>query len=277
MAKYTFLFIAICLSLLSCKEETVYIPPLGQTTGGNTNANLKNIFVEEFTGVKCVNCPDGAVQIEDLKAKYKERFFSVSIHAGFFAKKLPESKFDFKTPQGNSLLTYFGEPDGYPAAIINRKTLGANGNIVVVGKEQWAGLVQKESTEKAKATLDLATTFNATTRELKVTTTLTPLEALSGSHNLSVMLTESNIIDAQIVPNKGTVLDYKHKHVLRDMLTPYDGLVITEALTANAKIKKEFTYTLPATFNANECELIAVFHKVGASKEVLQVIGKKIQ
>ena len=143
MAKYTFLFVAICVSMFSCKEETVYIPPLGQNTSSNTSNNLKNIFIEEFTGVKCVNCPDGAAVIEDLKSKYKDRLVAVSIHAGFFAKKMTESKFDFKTAQGNSLLTYLGEPAGYPAAVINRKLFGANTDLVIIGTKALPRSVQR--------------------------------------------------------------------------------------------------------------------------------------
>jgi hypothetical protein len=91
------------------------------------------------------------------------------------------------------------------------------------------------------------------------------------------MLTESNIIDAQTIPKVGIVTDYKHKHVLRDMLTPFDGIALTEALSKGTKIKRDFTYTLPATFNAKECEVIAVLHQVGQSKEVLQAASQKVQ
>jgi hypothetical protein len=100
---------------------------------------------------------------------------------------------------------------------------------------------------------------------------------LIGEHHLSIMLTENNIVDAQTLPAKGVVKDYKHKHVLRDMLTPFDGVALTEILSKGAKIKRDFTYTLPATFNAKECEVIAFLHKVGQTKEVLQAASQKIQ
>jgi hypothetical protein len=276
MSKYSILLFSFGILFFSCKEETVRIPPLGQSNTGSTNSE-RTVFVEEFTGVKCVNCPDGAAEIENLKTKYKERLVAVSIHAGFFAKKLAESKFDFKTPLTISLLSYLGEPDGYPALVINRKSLGTNGNLVVIGLAKWAGLVQTESEEQAKAAVVLQTTYNATTRELKASTTITPSEALSGEYHLSIMLTESNIVDAQTMPKIGVVTDYKHKHVLRDMLTPFDGVALTETLSKGAKIKRDFTYTLPATFNAKECEIIAVLHKVGQTKEVLQAASQKIQ
>ncbi len=276
MSKYFFFLFSICIFCSSCKEQPIIIPPLGQVSTSTGN-NERTVFVEEFTGVKCVNCPDGAAEIENLKAKYKERLVAVSIHAGFFAKKLAESKFDFKTPLTTSLLNYLGEPDGYPALVVNRKPFGANNNLVVIGLAKWAGLIQAESEIKAKAALALQVTYNETTRELKVSTTITPSEALSGEHHLSIMLTENNIIDAQTKPIVGVVKDYKHKHVLRDMLTPFDGVALTETLSKGAKIKREFTYTLPATFNAKECEVIAALHKIGQSKEVLQAASQKVQ
>jgi hypothetical protein len=238
---------------------------------------LNNVLVEEFTGVKCVNCPDGAAEIQNLKDKYGEHLFVISIHAGFFAKKLPESKFDFKITKGVSLLNFLGEPDGYPAVVIDRKPLGANATMAVVGQAKWAGLIQQETAETPTAKIELTNNFNESSRELKVTVNITPLEALSGEHHLSLFLTEDNIVDAQTVPLKGVITDYNHKHVLRDMLTNYDGLLITEALKANTTIKKEFTYTVPADFKAKDCEIIAALHKAGTSKEVIQVTGKKIQ
>ncbi len=276
MKKYTFLFLSFLCLWSACKEEPIFIPPFGQGTPVVTSGE-RNILVEEFTGVKCVNCPDGAAEIENLKTKYGERLVAVSIHAGFFAKKLAESKYDFKTAQGTSILNLLGEPEGYPAIVIDRKPLGANNKFAIIGLGQWAGLISTESKEKAKAKLEVKNVYTDATRELKVTVNITPSELLSGTHHLSIMLTENNIIDAQTKPNVGVVTDYNHKHVLRDMLTNYDGLPLSETLANNVTIKKEFTYTVPANFKVKDCEVIAILHKSGASKEVVEAAAKKIQ
>lgn len=276
MQKNILFALILALFFSTCKEEVVFVPPL---TGNNNNQPIggeRNVLVEEFTGVKCVNCPDGAIEIENLKKKYGERLVPISIHAGFFAKKLPESKFDFKTAQGNSLLNLLSEPEGYPAVVINRKNLGVNNTFPVIGLSKWAGLIEIESKLSAKTGLKVEHSYSESDRKLKVTVSISPYETITEKTHLSIMLTENNVVDAQITP-KGTVTDYVHRHVLRDMLTSYEGLPISEALTKGATIKKEFEYTIPTNFKAADCEIIAFLHHTGTSKDVLQTVGKKLK
>lgn len=275
MNKYLSLIFATAITWASCKEQPIDIPPLG-TNNPVTTFATKNILVEEFTGVKCVNCPDGAIEIENLKKKYGEQLIPVSIHAGIFAKKMTESKYEFKITQGSNILKLLGEPDGYPSVVINRKPLGDNSSLVVVGQGKWAGLIQNESKNEAEITLELKPTYDATNRTLSLVIDMTPLVNLNNNLRMSVMLTEDNIVDAQVVPQKGVVTDYNHRHVLRDMLTNYDGNPITENLTKGSKVQKTFTYTVPTTFQESNCEIVAFIHKSSPTKEVIQAAAKKI-
>jgi hypothetical protein len=267
----------VAILFSTCKEETVYVPPLSGGNNQQPTGGERNVLVEEFTGVKCVNCPDGAAEIANLKKKYGERLVPISIHAGFFAKKLPESKYDLKAPQSTSLLNMLSEPEGYPAVVINRKTLGVNNTFPVIGLSKWAGLIELEAKEQAKALLQLESTYSDTDRKLKVSVSITPTTTLVGEYHLSIMLAENNIIDAQVILGKGTDPNYVHQHVLRDMLTNFDGLKIAEPLTKGATIKKEFEYTIPANFKAEDCEVIAFLNQAASSKEVIQAAAKKVK
>lgn len=267
--KKLFLYLIPILILFSCKEEPIYIPSVAN--------NGRVVLVEEFTGVRCVNCPDGAKEIETLKSKFGEQLVTVSIHAGIFSKKYPQSKYDLSSAAAKGVLGYLGEPDGYPAVVIDRKPLGLNGTLPVVGQAKWIGLIQEELKEKNKVLVGQTLTYNDATRELKVSVELTPLEALSGEHRLSVMLTETDIVDAQLVPNDGVVTNYTHRHVLRDMFTNYEGNVLTETLSKGNRVVKEFTYTVPTDYNIANCEIIAFVHTGGATKNVLQATAKKIK
>ena len=95
------------------------------------------------------------------------------------------------------------------------------------------------------------------------------LQRLAPDVRLSIMITESEIQDLQITPN-GPVVDYTHRHVLRDMLTNYDGDRITETLSAGAIIEKDFSFTMPAGWKEENCEIVAFVSLEGASKDVLQ-------
>lgn len=269
-----FLFFSILL--FSCKEEPVYIPPLGQINPVNTTKPHR-VLIEEFTGVRCVNCPDGAAEIENLRSKYGENLVTVSIHAGDFAKKLSVSKYDFKIAEGVSLLNFLGSPEGYPSVVIDRKPLGTNNTLNIVGLGKWAGIVKDESAINPEADLNSSVTYNSTSRTLKAKIDIEPLVNMSGEYRLTVVLTESNIVDAQIVPIIGVKTDYVHKHVLRHALTNYDGQPISESLTKGKIVSKEFTYVLPTEFISKNCEIVAFLHKSGSSKEVVQAVAKKVE
>src|ERR1700741_1300369 len=81
----------------------------------------RKVLIEEFTGVRCVNCPDGSAEIENLLSLYGGNLVAVSIHSGFFSDPYPDNLYDFRTPEGDQLLNYLGQPLGYPTAVIDRK------------------------------------------------------------------------------------------------------------------------------------------------------------
>ena len=269
---YSFILLAIFFS--ACKEEPIVIPILsnGNPTGGT--AIEKKIFVEEYTGAGCVNCPDGAAILNDLRSNtYKEKLILVSIHAGFFTKKTQvpkEAKFDFTTAKGNELQLFLGEPNGYPAAVINRKVRDANtSSLVVESKDQWASIIQAEAKEKAQAKITFKNGFDPVTRNLQINFQIEPSETLLGNYAYTIMITENNVTDAQKTPT-GVKTDYVHRHILRDILTAAQGNAIVEKLTKGASVGKSLNYTLPTAWKSKNCEVIVILHKIGASKEVVQ-------
>ena len=269
---YSFILVVIFFS--ACKEEPIVIPILsgnGNPTGGTSIE--KKIFVEEYTGAGCVNCPDGAAILNDLRTTYKEQLILVSVHAGFFTKKTQvpkEAKFDFTTAKGNELQLFLGEPNGYPAAIINRKVRDANtGSLVAESKDQWASIIQTESKVKAQAKLVFKNGFDPITRNLQINFQIEPSETLSGDYAYTIMITENNVTDAQKTPT-GVKTDYVHRHILRDILTAAQGNAITEKLTKGISVGKSLNYTLPTAWKSKDCEVIVILHKIGASKDILQ-------
>jgi hypothetical protein len=83
------------------------------------------------------------------------------------------------------------------------------------------------------------------------------------------MITESGIQDVQLTPG-GKDAGYTHKHVLRDMMTNYDGDSVTETLSAGAEISKTYPMTLPLEWDENHCDVIAFVSLAGENKDVLQ-------
>ncbi len=256
--------LAVLFLALGCKEKCIEIPPLGQ---GVTSA--RKVLIEEFTGVQCLNCPQGSAEIANLKGLYGKNLIAVSIHAGQFSEPLTDSKFDFRTDEGSNIETFLGTPIGYPSAVVDR-TAFPGGFGLQAPKSKWAGNIQADFQVDPGMAVNIAPKFDAATRQLEIDVTILPTKNLSGEHRLSIMLTEDHIIDWQI---DGTehIEHYEHEHVLRDMLTPFEGSVIMEALAAGSPVVKHFSFTVPATWKEADCHIVAFVHHGGTpDKKVLQ-------
>lgn len=271
--------ISLCLLLssllwLGCEE----IPPeINPRMGGENpievtpvDSQQRQVLIEEFTGVRCVNCPAGSAAIEGLLADYGQRLVAISIHAGSFAPPYPDSE-DFRTDEGTNLLSYLGAPLGYPTAVVNRKKFEGEFDLQL-GRTQWPGFIVDELGSPPKVKIDIQNAYSDEDRRLEVKVTLYVEENIAEDEvHISVAITENDIQELQLTPSSGTPdPNYKHKHVLRDMLTTYNGDRIDEALTAGAVIEKNYTMTLPTGWVAENCEVVAFVNFDGDNKEVLQ-------
>jgi len=275
------LIVGLALFSSSCEE----IPPvINPYTGDppdtivNPDDQLRQVLIEEFTGVRCVQCPAGSADIEALLAIHGAQLVAVSIHAGDFSPPFPQNLFNFQTPEGNELNNFLGPPISYPSAVVNRKLFDGE-NDLVLGRNDWAGFIALEKEIDPKVKIGVATDYNETTRELDIEVNIFPQEnILDPDVRISIMLTESNIVDYQDTPN-GKVSDYVHKHALRDMVTSHLGEEITESLVPGNVITKNFSYTVPESWNPGEppvveeeMSVIAFVHLGGDTKEVLQAV-----
>ena len=266
-----FLFVSV-LMLSGCEEASVVIHPDMNDDPQDTTSQTqqRQVLIEEFTGVRCVNCPAGSEAIENLLDAYGDQLVAISSHSGFFAPPLSESQFDFRTTEGDNLSSFLGEPIGYPTAVVNRKLFDGEASLQLLGQTKWAGYIADEAELPPVLELQINREFENVTRKLTATVTITPLENIEEEDiRLTVMITESDIIDAQITPT-GTIIDYSHKHVLRGSVTNYNGMILSEPLNAGSDVVKEFTYTFPEEWVATKCHVIAVVSLGGSEKDVLQ-------
>jgi hypothetical protein len=218
---------------IGCKEIEPTIPPLSATLGGE-----RKVLIEEFTGVRCVNCPDGSAEIENIRSRYPDRVVAVSIHAGFFANPYPDSRYDFRTDGGTQLQTYLEEPQGYPSAVVNRKKFAGQTGLQV-GQSSWASLIESELRQNPVLKLFFIKNYNPNTRELDLKVRINPEQNVATNDlRLTVLITESNVPDAQLT-SSGKKLDYNHKHILRKIVTNFDGNVL-ENLSAGNAVEKAF-------------------------------------
>ncbi len=256
-------FAALIFNQIACTEIAPVIPALGDS----------KVFVEEFTGVQCVNCPAGASDIADLKGIYGDRLVVVSIHAGDFAPPFSDSKFDFRTPEGNELEKLLGAPAGYPSAVINRKRFSGRDGLQLF-RTSWAGSVASETTNPSVLNLGLVKKYDKTTREFALDVRILPNENRSGDFRISIFLTEDNIKDKQETP-QGKKADYVHKFVLRKMLSKTTGDPLS-IFVQNQAQNARFTYKIPQNWVAENCRIVALVHEGSPNRTAFQVSEIKI-
>ncbi len=272
MKNILFVFISAIIFLSACKEKPVEIPPLGPKEVGE-----RKVLVEEFTGVRCVNCPDGSAEIENLKSIYGENLISVSIHSGFFSTPYPESQYNFQTEDGDALASFLGEPQSFPSAIVDRKDFENNGTLQE-SQSAWSGLIAQELDLSPKVSITLENTFDAETRNLDIKVTVLPYENISQTTKLTVLITETDIVDTQLT-GEGKIADYHHKHVLHDVISAVQGDEMG-SLTTGSTVEKTYQYVLPEAGEAGpwvpaNCRIVA-FVTLADTKEVLQVDEKEL-
>ncbi len=270
--KYTTIKLFFCsmIVLLGCKEEPVLIPKTSVVSSGE-----HKVLVEEYTGVKCVNCPAGSAEIENLKSKYGENLITLSIHAGIFAKPYTESKYDFKVKDGEDIMAYVGAPEGYPSATIDRKQFAGQTSLQV-GQNTWAGYIEQQLKEAAPLKVSLKNDYDPTTRALTIKVSVLPFQNISQNLRITVLLSETEISDYQSTP-QGKVADYKHKHVLRDVISAATGDNLGSTFKVATLVEQSYTYKIPDTWNVDKCSVIAFVHREGIDKSVLNVAELKVK
>lgn len=273
MAHKYFVWLALSLLCVGCKESPIQIPELGVGT--------RKVLVEELSGVNCTNCPDGARELAKIQtALGKDKVVLVSIYPslyGILSRPYTDSKYDFRIKEGDDLVKYLGVADGIPAVSVNRtiNNVGAL-NPFMLSPTQWGGIVRDQLQEEPTIGMFMDNTYDPATRTLNIQLNLSPAKTLIGEHRLTVLITQDSIVDAQ--NDKGVkVKEYVHRHVLRKILTQPSGEVIGEALTVNALISKTMTFVLPANWEAKHCDVVAFVHRSGTPDfKVLQAVEEHL-
>ncbi len=219
-------------------------------------AGERAVLLEEFTGKGCTNCPKGSREIENLLSIYGEQLVVVSIHANFFANPqfFPIGQYDFRTEEGEHIFDLLGPNSGYPAGAIDQRNYS---NVYQQNLNVWAGLIQQESKMDPQVEFSIDRTYDPSSRHLQLLVSGRAKVAITKNLRISVMLTESGIVDAQDDAEAGGIVpDYVHNHVLRGMLTPYDGQDLAESLAEAQEFEADFAGDIPDSWVDNNCDVI---------------------
>jgi len=261
---------AMLVIFSACTEERKVIVPF-------IPVGDRVVLLEEFTGKGCTNCPKGSREIESLLTQFPNHLVAVSIHAGFFAdpQTFNIGQYDLRTDEGEFLYSYMSPNLGYPSAVVDRTPVGG---ILQIGLSQWSSAIVSELEEEPSVELSLTRTYNETTREVTLMVDGIGKQTVTGEIRISVMLTESEIVDAQYDTEAGgLVSNYIHNHVLRDMITPAAGEPLFNDLSVGQTFNHAFSTILNQDWKADYMDMIVFVSVVnGDDFPVLQAASIKV-
>ena len=232
--------------------------------------NEKVVLLEDYTGVRCQNCPNAAVIAHGLQEQYGHQLVVLGVHAGGMTDPLPNSP-DFRTDEGTEWYNTFGFSTN-PIGTVNRKS---NNGSYIYKDNQWADAVAEAVVGVPNIRLLTALEYDNATRELKVSAYSKFLAEFPDLYNVTVCIMEDSIAGKQIgAPDP---YNYTHRHVFRGTMNGAWGTELNDELIApDTEIVKSFSIKLDEKYNVDNCYIIAYVY-LRESKEILQVTEKKIK
>jgi hypothetical protein len=269
--------IAITWILLvpSCEiVEEPYLVPSGSTGPGPEDA-VRKVLLEDYTGHKCPNCPEAAELAHSLEQIYPGQVILLTVHAGFYSTPDGSGDFtaDLRTAEGTEIHDFFGFY-AYPSGLVNRSEYKSNKILFI---SDWEGAVEAQVNEPAQAEITLSNTYDAGNRNLTCEAETVFLDDITGTFFICVFIVESGIISPQ-KDEQGAILDYEHNHVLRASMNGTWGepVGVDGSAIADNVLENEYNFVLPATWNAENCAVVAFVYDE-ATREVVQAEEMGIQ
>lgn len=212
----------------------------GAQTFVATEPQRRNVLIEEYTGVGCQYCPLGHKATDQTVAAFPGRVFAINIHQGMFASQ-------YTTQWGNALASQAGI-SGYPSSTLNRHAFGGGGIHIDPGQSYMYAqeMMAMEAPVNVAATVDIdpATRLMVVNVEVYYTD-----DAPGGSNMLNVALVQNDVLGSQagaanFYPENMVGGQYRHKHILRELLTGQWGDTIGNT-SRGAFFSKEYAYVVP--------------------------------
>ena len=274
--------IGLFASIMACDEITNPYPPrktvalsdsakidsIEAARGLLNQPPVRKVLLEDYTGHQCGNCPRAAEVAKTLSAQHQANLVVLAVHVGFFAETDPGTfSYDFTTPPGNALNTYYGvENFGLPQGMVNR-IIPQGSSSPVITQTAWSTVVTNELNKQPQAQIAITPLYKSATRSLQGKVSVKWNQTLTGNHKLCVFLVEDSIIKPQkdySLPSPGVIPAYVHRHVLRDAITDVWGISLGEG-TKTAGTTSSYYFALangiPDRFNDKHCHLQAFIYE----------------
>jgi len=246
----------------------------------------KQVLLEDFTGHRCVNCPEAAYLAHDMAEEYDHKLIIYAVHVGQLAEPAPGTDFwrDFRCETGTDLYNDFNLSSlGVPIGMINRQEFSG---FIPLPSFIWEQAVGSEFEKPSQATMKLKTAFYPVSGTVVIKTETEFTEALEGAYRLVIYVVEDSIIAPQLNNNPeigpDTLYNYLHRNVLRKAVNTTYGEPITPSGTIEQGVvyAKDYTFLSDPAWSLKNCKFIAYVAKqddVFNLTEIIQVAEVEIK
>ena len=210
------IFIFLIIALIGCEviNEDDYMQLLPDMEG---NTFQSTVLVEEYTGQKCINCPDAAKLLQGQKKILGNHLIVVSMHA----PRTGLTKPNLANQEADTYAMYYEHPRAVPGVMINRERMGENW--YSQNQSLWISELRRQAMTKMPCKISI--------QQVKF------LGENEGSDSFSTAINTSIAVDLLVSANK------EFKSQLGVQLWAVED-IITEQMTALGNISDYFHHNV---------------------------------
>ena len=277
--KKIFSIIAVAMACLMASCDKIEPNDMGEYTiyagmvfdwqaGEGVPDHTQRALIEKYTGVRCVNCPDGDARIAELlnDSKYDHKLYAVAVHGCTSAFGTPINGFDPRCEDAITWMTdLMGADHSLPAAMVMRHT----DDIFVPSSVRPASRVDAVLASPASVAIAVGSELMGQTYQ--ITVDIEHLTTTNSALDITVFLMEDSIIGPQ-QSTSGRIDEYVHNHVLRDVLTDVWGNTLPTDGKQGTTLRGVARYQMPddCPYDVRHCKVVA-FVSDKATKRILNV------
>lgn len=264
---YSLALMAItALAFVACQPKNVPVPPTPDPDPADTITPEppdtitpepvdtipayfpKKHLIEEFTSQSCGYCPGGMDAVHEFTSADSSNWIVVLHHDGY-------AKDNFTVAGSSEIVRTLGV-NGAPSITVDRKrTRTQEGNTLIFHPGYLPTVDRSKFDSTTYASVNIANTYDAASRELKIQVSGAICDTLPRTLNLTVLVKESGMISWQYdYDHNINWQNFRHCNAVRVFATGAKGELMN---ISDQRYSLDYTLTLDEAWNPDNCSVVA--------------------
>ncbi len=208
----------------------------------------QNVLLETFAQESLNETVSTTAFISDLEKLYPDGLYPVSLHRNDF---LATAYSDYLGTKLGGLVDIL---HGSVSRSMVENTLGNEDHLLLLSQQNWAYAIGKFSKQQAPLSIALETSAD-TNGKGNLQVYIAHKEAIPGDTRIMVYMLENEV---QPVFQEGAPAGFKHRHVLKNLLTAFDGdpIDLSRAHPEGEIIKKSYNGFDLSQYNTAQLQIV---------------------